>query len=330
MSKTAIVTGVTGQTASYLLEHLLNDSYIVYGVIRRSSTFNTERIEHLLDHPNFRKVYGDLSDSSSLSTIIGDIKPDFFYNLGAQSHVRISFDLPEFSSDVDGLGVIRCLESIRKLSPKTRFYQASSSELFGASPPPQNETTPFYPRSPYAIAKLMGYWATVNYREAYNIFASNGILFNHESTRRGENFVTRKITRSLGRIYYNLQDTLSLGNLNSRRDWGHACEYAQAIKMILEHDSPNDFVIATGKSYSVKDFVEKAFSLLNLDPYKYIKIDPVYYRPTEVNFLHGDYSKANKAFGWEPKITFDELVKEMVEHDLELARQEKLIKDNPK
>lgn len=323
----SIITGITGQDGSYLAELLLESGHQVYGIIRRSSSFNTERIDHLYENPNLKLIYGDLSDSSSIGQVIGDIKPDYFYNLGAMSQVRVSFDIPEYTYDVTGMGVLRCLEAIHKFSPKTRFYQASSSELWGSSPPPQNENTVMHPRSPYAVAKLMGYWTVINYRESYGIFGSNGILHNHESQRRGQTFVTRKITHAVGRIKYGLQTELRLGNLEAKRDWSHAKDCVAAQKLILEHDNPDDFVIASGKAYSVREFAEKAFSYVGLDPYKYIVIDPKYYRPAEVDYLLGDSSKARKILGWEPKISFDELVKEMVDNDMELARNEALIKE---
>jgi len=326
MTKT-IITGITGQDGSYLAELLLKSGHEVYGIIRRSSSFNTERIDHLYDNPNLKLIYGDLSDSFSIGQIIGDIKPDYFYSIGAQSHVKVSFDIPEYTSDVTGLGVLRCLDAIHKFSPKTRFITSSSSEMFGSTPPPQNEETNFHPRSPYACAKVFGYYTTINYRESYGIFASNSICFNHTSKRRGETFVTRKITRALGRIKYGLQTELRLGNLDAKRDWLHAKDCIQAQKMILEHSEPDDFVIASGTAYSVREFAEKAFSYVGLDPYKYIVIDPKYYRPAEVDYLQGDATKARTILGWEPKISFDDLVKEMVDNDLELAKNEALIKE---
>ena len=325
---TALITGITGQTGSYLAELLLNDNYQVLGMIRRSSSFNTERIDHLYSNPNLKLIYGDLSDTSSINSIMSDYKPEFVYNLGAMSHVKVSYEIPEYTCDVTGLGVVRLLESIRKYNPKTRFYQASSSELMGNSTPPQNENTKFDPRSPYAVAKLMGFSITKNYRESYSMFASNGILFNHESERRGETFVTRKITRALGRIYHGLQSELRLGNLDAKRDWSHARDMSVAQKMILEHDSPDDFVIASEEAHSVREFLEKSFSLLNLDPYKYTIVDPSYFRPSEVNYLLGDCSKAKKILGWKPTISFDELVKMMVYSDLELARKELILKNS--
>jgi len=325
MTTTSVITGITGQDGSYLAELLLESGYKVYGIIRRSSSFNTARIEGIYEHPNLKLIYADLSDSSSVGQIVEDIKPDYFYNLGAQSHVRVSFDIPEYTYDITGIGVLRCLEAIRRFSPKTRFYQASSSELFGSTPPPQNELTPFHPRSPYGVAKLAGYWTVVNYRESYGIFGSNGILFNHESHRRGETFVTRKITRAVGRIKHGLQQELRLGNLEAKRDWGHSKDFVAAQKLILEHDHPDDFVIATGESHSVREFAEKAFSYAGLDPYKYIGVDHKYYRPAEVDYLLGDATKARKILGWEPQISFSKLVEEMVESDMELARREALV-----
>jgi len=332
MNKTAIITGITGQTGSYLADILLEKGYKVYGLKRRSSSFNTERIDHLYTdlHQNnqLELVYGDLSDYASLLGLIADVKPNLFFNMAAQSHVRVSFDIPEYTMDVTGTGVIRCLEAIRKYSPDTRFLQASSSEMFGATPPPQNESTPFHPRSPYAVAKVAGYYSTINYREAYNLFACNTICFNHESPRRGETFVTRKITRAAARIKLGLQNELFLGNLEAKRDWGHAKDYAYGMIQILESDSPDDYVVSTGEMYSVKDFAQKVFDKLNLDWSKYVKFDPKYLRPTEVDALQGDCSKIKNKLGWKPKYSFDDLVNEMIESDLELAKKEKLIKDN--
>ncbi len=327
MSKKVILSGITGQDGSYLAELLLNEGHKVYGIIRRSSSFNTGRLESIYNNPNLKLIYGDLSDSTIIAQIVGDVKPDFFYNLGAMSHVRVSFDIPEYTSDVTGVGVLRGLEAIQRFSPKTRFYQASSSELFGSSPPPQNEDSPFHPRSPYAIAKLMGYWVTVNYRESYGLFASNGILFNHESPRRGQTFVTRKITRALGRIKHGLQDKLVLGNLDAKRDWGHAKDYVEGMKRILETEHPSDFVLATGESHSVREFAEEAFNLVGLDPYKYIQQDPKYLRPAEVDHLLGDAEKAHAILDWYPKINFKQLVAEMVEHDMEKAQGEAFLKN---
>ncbi len=325
MAKKALVTGITGQTGSYLAEQLLDDDYEVYGIIRRSSSFNTERVDHIYDKLRDKLIFGDLSDSSSINAIVGDLKPDVLFNLSAQSHVRVSFDIPEYTCDITALGNLRCLEAIRRNSPKTRFYSACSSEMFGAAQSPQNENTIFHPRSPYACAKVFAYHTTVNYRESYGMFASNGILFNHESPRRGETFVTRKITRAIGRIKYDLQKYLYLGNLEAKRDWGDAKEYARGIKMIMEHDSPDDFVLATGASYSVREFLIKAFGVVGLDYKKYIKFDSRYLRPAEVDHLQGNPSKVKNIIGWECRTSFDDLVKEMVESDLELARKESIL-----
>lgn len=325
-----LISGITGQIGSYLAEDFLKDNYKVYGIIRKSSSFNTGRINHIYGEDNLKLFYGDLTDSSSLMAIINETKPDIFINMAAQSHVRVSFDMPEYTNNVTGQGVARCLEILRKISPKTRFYQASSSEMFGASPPPQNESTPFHPNSPYAVAKLAGYWATVNYREAYNMFCSNGIVFNTESERRGETFVTRKITRAAARIFYDLQKELVLGNLDAKRDWSYAKDTSKAIKLIVEHSSPDDFVIATGESHSVREFAEETFNLLKLDPYKYIRFDRKYLRPLEVDHLQGDASKAKKILNWQPTVSFKELVKKMLEHDLAEARNEYIITTEPK
>jgi GDPmannose 4,6-dehydratase len=328
MSKKALISGITGQDGSYLAELLLSKGYEVHGIIRRSSSFNTERIDHLYMDPHVNGVklflhYGDLSDSASLMTLLHDLQPDEVYHLGAQSHVRVSFDVPEYTGDVTGLGTTRFLEAIRETSPKSRFYQASSSEMYGlVQAVPQREETPFYPRSPYGAAKVYAYWMTVNYRESYKMHASNGILFNHESPRRGETFVTRKITRALARIQAGLQKDLYLGNLDSKRDWGYAPEYVEAQWRILQQDEGNDFVIATNETHSIREFLEEAFGYANLDWNDYVKIDPRYYRPAEVDLLIGDYAKAKKILGWEPKTTFKELVQIMVKADQELlARQ---------
>ncbi len=330
--KKALITGITGQDGSYLAEFLLNKGYEVYGIIRRSSSFNTERINHLYkdphEKPNLKLLYGDLNDSSSLAEIIHSVNPEEIYNLGAQSHVRVSFDIPEYTSEITGIGALRLLEAIRRTGCKTRFYQASSSELFGkAAEIPQTEKTPFYPRSPYGCAKLYSYWITVNYRESYNLFACNGILFNHESPRRGETFVTRKITRAATRIKLGLQDKLYLGNLDAKRDWGFAGDYVEAMWMMLQADQPDDFVVATGETYSVREFLEKVFKTLGLDWKKHVEIDPKYYRPAEVDVLLGDSSKIRKKLGWKPKVSFAGLVKMMVEHDLDLAEKEKAVRD---
>jgi GDPmannose 4,6-dehydratase len=328
MTKRALITGITGQDGSFLTELLLGKGYEVHGIIRRSSSFNTDRIDHLYQDPhetgtNLRLVYGDLNDSSSLNTILRQIEPDEIYNLGAQSHVRVSFDVPEYTAEVTGLGTVRILEAIREAGIRPRFYQASSSELFGkVLETPQTEKTPFYPRSPYGCAKAYAYYITVNYRESYDLFACNGILFNHESERRGETFVSRKITRAATRIKLGLQDKLYLGNLDARRDWGYAKDYCEAMWLMLQADEPDDYVIATGETHSVRDFLDEAFGLLDLDWKEYVEKDPRYYRPTEVDLLLGDASKARKALGWEPKVDFKQLVRLMVDHDLKLAQQE--------
>ena len=330
MAKRAFITGITGQDGSFLVELLLDKGYEVYGLIRRASTFNTNRLEHIYQDPHersarMRLVYGDLSDSSSLQTLLGDIKPDEIYNLGAQSHVRVSFDIPEYTGDVTGIGTVRLLEAMRKTVPQAKFYQASSSELYGkVVEVPQNETTPFYPRSPYACAKAYSFYITVNYREAYNLFACNGLLFNHESERRGETFVTRKITRAATRIKLGLQKKLYLGNIDAKRDWGHAKDYVRAQWLMLQHETPEDFVIATGETHSVREFLEETFNLLDLDWREYVEEDARYHRPAEVDLLLGDASKARRLLGWEPEVDFKELVKIMVASDLELARRESL------
>ncbi|MBT0158826.1 GDP-mannose 4,6-dehydratase [Candidatus Bathyarchaeota archaeon A05DMB-2] len=319
--KKAFITGITGQDGSYLAELLLSKGYEVHGIIRRASTFNTSRIDHIYVDPHtpeakFFLHYGDLSDSEQISNIIYNVKPDEVYHLGAQSHVRVSFDIPEYTGNITALGVTRILEAIKRSGNNIKFYQASSSEMFGESPPPQNEETPFRPRSPYAIAKVYSYWMTVNYRDAYNLFACNGVLFNHESPRRGETFVTRKITRAIANILAGTQKVLYLGNLNAKRDWGYAPEYVEAMWNMLQQEKPQDFVIGTGESHSVKDFVDHAFSYAGLNPEKYIKIDPRYFRPTETGELIADSRKAEKALHWYPKICFKDLVKIMVDADL--------------
>lgn len=333
MGKTALISGITGQDGSFLTELLLEKGYQVYGIIRRSSSFNTNRIDHLYRDPHektqLRLVYGDLNDSSSLNTILRQVQPDEIYNLGAQSHVRVSFDIPEYTGEVSGIGTVRFLEAIRETGIRPKFYQASSSELYGkAAETPQTETTPFHPRSPYACAKAYAYFITVNYREAYNVFACNGILFNHESERRGETFVSRKITRGATRIKMGLQEKLYMGNLDARRDWGYARDYVEAMWMILNADEPDDYVIATGETHSVREFLEKTFSYLDLDWKEHVEIDPRYFRPAEVDLLLGDASKARRKLGWKPKVSFDELVKLMTDHDLELAREEAAAKDH--
>jgi len=334
--KRALITGITGQDGSYLTEFLLAKGYEVHGVIRRSSTFNTDRIDHIYvdpHRPDARMLlhYGDLSDGPGLRRVLEEVRPDEIYNLGAQSHVAVSFMQPEYTADIDGLGTLRLLEAIRDYRHRTdadvRFYQAGTSEMFGGSPPPQAESTPFYPKSPYAAAKVMAHHLVVNYRESYGLHASNGILFNHESERRGETFVTRKITRAATRIALGLQDKLYLGNLDAKRDWGHAQEYVEAMWLMLQQDAPDDYVIATGTSHTVRSFVEKVFARLGLDWEPYVAIDPRYFRPAEVEFLQGDASKARRVLGWHPKVGIDELVERMVTHDLELAKQERTLRD---
>jgi GDPmannose 4,6-dehydratase len=328
MSKRALITGITGQDGSFLTELLLEKGYEVYGIIRRSSSFNTDRIDHLYQDPHepgtrLRLVYGDLNDSSSLNTLIRQIRPDEIYNLGAQSHVRVSFDVPEYTGEVTGLGTIRLLEAIREAGINPKFYQASSSELYGkVVETPQRETTPFYPRSPYACAKAYAYWITVNYRESYGMFACNGILFNHESERRGETFVSRKITRAATRIKLGLQQKLYMGNLDARRDWGYARDYVEAMWLMMQTDEPDDYVIATGETHSVREFLQEAFGYLGLDWEKYVEIDPRYFRPAEVDLLLGDPTKARTILGWEPKVSFKELVKIMVDSDMKMAERE--------
>jgi GDPmannose 4,6-dehydratase len=326
--KKALITGITGQDGSYLAELLLEKGYEVHGVIRRSSSFNTGRIDHIYQDPHEKGCrlflhYGDLNDSSSMNLILKKIRPDEVYNLGAQSHVRVSFDVPEYTAEVTGVGTVRLLEAARELGlTETRIYQASSSEMFGASPPPQNEATPFYPRSPYGCAKVYSYWIGVNYREAYGLHVSNGILFNHESPRRGETFVTRKVTRAVSRIKVGLQKKLFLGNLDAKRDWGYAKDFVEAMWLMLQQPKPDDYVIATGEAHSVRELCEAAFGHVGLDYREFVAIDPRYYRPTEVDFLQGDPSKATKQLGWKPKTSFKELVQLMMESDLELAERE--------
>ena len=319
--KRALITGISGQDGSYLAELLLEKGYEVHGIIRRSSSFNTDRIDHLYHDPHEQGVrlfthYGDLTDSSALVKLLYQLQPDEIYHLGAQSHVRVSFDIPEYTFDVTGAGTVRLLEAVREAGVSPRFYQASSSEMFGAAPPPHNEETPFHPRSPYGVAKVASFWATVNYREAYDMFAVNGILFNHESPRRGETFVTRKITRAVAGIAAALQEKLFLGNLDAQRDWGYAKEYVEAMWMMLQVDEPEDFVIATGETHSVREAVEIAFARAGLDADDHIEIDPKYYRPSEVDVLLGDASKAKQVLGWEPKVRFNELVELMVDADV--------------
>ncbi|MEA1868527.1 MAG: GDP-mannose 4,6-dehydratase [Thermodesulfobacteriota bacterium] len=347
--KCALITGITGQDGAYLAEFLLEKGYEVHGIKRRSSSFNTVRVDHLYKDPHEKDIrffmhYGDLTDATNLIRIIQEIQPDEIYNLAAQSHVKVSFETPEYTANADALGTLRLLEAIRilKMEEKTRFYQASTSELFGkAQEIPQRETTPFYPRSPYAVAKLYGYWITVNYREAYNMFACNGILFNHESPIRGETFVTRKITRAVARIKLGLQERLYLGNLDAKRDWGYAGDYVKAMWLVLQQKQPEDYVIATGESHSVREFVEKAFQEIKIKIIwkgsgadetgkdsktgeGLVKIDPGYFRPTEVDFLLGDPTKARSKLGWEPTVSFDELVKMMVREDLKEAEKDRL------
>jgi GDPmannose 4,6-dehydratase len=347
MKKTALITGITGQDGAYLAEFLLNKGYIVHGIKRRSSSFNTQRIDHLYTDPHFEGLpfymhYGDLTDSTNLIRIVQETQPDEIYNLAAQSHVMVSFETPEYTGNADALGTLRILEAIRLLglTQKTKFYQASTSELYGkVQEVPQSEKTPFYPRSPYAVAKLYAYWITVNYREAYNIFASNGILFNHESPIRGETFVTRKVTRAAARIAHGLDQKLFVGNLNAERDWGHARDYVKGMWMMMQHDKPDDFVLATGKTWKVRYMCELAFRFAGFDiewigeneqekgidkatGRVLIEVDPKYYRPTEVDLLIGDPGKARELLGWEPECTFEDLIREMVESDLRDARMQ--------
>jgi len=328
--KKALITGITGQDGSYLADLLLEKGYEVHGIIRRASTFNTSRIDHLYADPHINGVrmflhYGDLSDSVNLVKLLYDLKPDEIYHLGAQSHVRVSFDIPEYTSDVTGVGTIRILEAIREVGLRSRFYQASSSEMFGkAQQVPQTEKTPFWPRSPYGVAKTFAYWATVNYRESYGLCASNGILFNHESPRRGETFVTRKISRAVAAIKHGLQKELFLGTLDAKRDWGYAPEYVEGMWRILQQDEGDDFVLATGETHSVREFVEEAFLHVDLDWQEFVKHDSRYERPAEVDLLIGDPSKAKKILGWEPKVRFRELVRIMVDADMELLSHKSL------
>jgi GDPmannose 4,6-dehydratase len=333
--KRALITGITGQDGSYLAELLLAKGYEVHGIIRRSSTFNTERLDHLYSDPHEKGTrlflhYGDLTDASGLRVVLEKVRSAEVYNLGAQSHVKVSFDQPEYTADADGLGALRVLEAIRDYATggkeSVRFYQAGSSEMFGAANPPQNEKTAFYPRSPYAVSKVAAHWYAVNYREAYGLFIANGMLFNHESPRRGETFVTRKITRALGRIKAGLQDKLYLGNLEAKRDWGFAGDYVEAMWMMLQQEKPDDYVVATGEAHSIREFLDEAFGYAELDWKKFVEVDARYFRPTEVDYLLGDASKAKKAFGWAPKVGFRELVKMMVDHDVELAKQEQTLR----
>jgi GDPmannose 4,6-dehydratase len=334
MTKKALITGITGQDGSMLCELLLSKGYEVHGLIRRSSSFNTERIDSMYQDPHVKEArmflhYGDMTDASSLYSLLSYIKPDEVYNLAAQSQVRVSFDMPVYTVQSITIGTIQLLESIRAVNTNIRFYQASSSEMYGrVVETPQIESTPFHPCSPYGCAKAFAYWQTINYREAYGIFACNGILFNHEGPKRGETFVTRKITRAATRIKLGLQDKLFLGNLDAKRDWGYAGDYVEAMWLMLQHNAPGDYVISSGETRSVREFVEETFALLGLDWNKYVVIDPHYFRPTEVDLLLGDSSKARDILGWSPKVTFKQLVKMMVEHDMELAKSEKILRDS--
>ena len=330
--KKALITGITGQDGSYLTELLLKKGYQVWGIIRRSSSFHTGRIDHLYkdphEQPALKLVYGDLTDGGNLSTIMNEIKPDEVYNLGAQSHVRVSFDTPVYTVDTDALGTLRLLETVRMMEKPAKFYQASSSEMYGkAVETPQTEKTPFYPRSPYGCAKVYSFWQTLNYREAYGLFACNGILFNHESPRRGETFVTRKITQAATRIKLGLQGKLYLGNLDAKRDWGFAGDYVETMWLMLQQDKPDDYVIATGDTHSVREFLDEVFRHLDMDWHKYVETDPRYLRPSEVDCLLGDASKAKRVLKWEPKVTFKELARLMTDADMEIAKREKLIKE---
>jgi GDPmannose 4,6-dehydratase len=334
--KKALISGITGQDGSYLAELLLSKGYEVHGIVRRASTFTTERIDHIYQDPHeshlrLKLHYGDMADGTGLRRILETVEPDEIYNLAAQSHVRVSFDQPEYTADVVGTGTLRLLEALRDYSDRkgktVRLYQAGSSEMFGAANPPQNEATAFYPRSPYAVGKVAGYWFGVNYREAYNLFICNGILFNHESPRRGETFVTRKITRAVGRIKLGLQKKLYLGNLDSRRDWGFAGDYVDCMWRMLQRDAPDDYVVATGKAYSVREFLEAAFGYAELDYTDFVEFDARYLRPTEVDHLLGDASKAKKDLDWEPTVDFQGLVEMMVDHDMDQARRERVLVD---
>ena len=333
--KRAFITGITGQDGSYLADLLIKKGYEVWGLVRRSSSFSTRRIDHLYKDPHensqLRLVYGDLTDGSNLASLVADIKPHEVYNLGAQSHVRVSFDIPIYTVNADGLGTLRLLEALRTANIEAKFYQASSSEMYGkVVETPQTEETPFAPRSPYACAKVYSYWQTVNYREAYGMFTSNGILFNHESPRRGETFVTRKITRAATRIKLGLQDKLYLGNLDAKRDWGFAGDYVEAMWLMLQQDQPDDYVIATGETHSVREFLDEVFGHLDLDWSKYVEIDPRYFRPTEVDLLHGDASKAERVLNWKPKVDFKQLAQMMTDADLLLAERTKILRDHGK
>ncbi len=334
MAKRALITGVTGQDGSYLAEFLLRKGYEVHGVIRRASLFNTERIDHLYRDPHQNGVqltlhYGDLHEGTGLRRVLEAVDPDEVYNLGAQSHVKVSFEIPEYTAEIVAIGTLRLIEALRDhvnySGRPVRYYQAGSSEMFGAAPPPQNEQTPFYPRSPYGASKLAAHWFAVNYREAYGLFIVNGILFNHESPRRGETFVSRKITRAVGRIAEGLQETLYLGNLEARRDWGFAGDYVEAMWLMLQEERPQDYVVASGQAHSVREFAERAFAEAGLDWRRHVKIDPRYLRPCEVDALLGDAGKARRLLGWRPRVGFAELVRLMVEHDISLARRERLV-----
>jgi GDPmannose 4,6-dehydratase len=334
MAKRALITGITGQDGSYLTEFLLRKGYEVHGVMRRASLFNTDRIDHLYHDPHIGGTpltlhYGDLSDGTGLRRVLETVDPDEVYNLGAQSHVKVSFDIPEYTAEVVAVGALRLIEAVRDHilhgGRPVRYYQAGSSEMFGAAPPPQSERTPFYPRSPYGVSKVAAHWFAVNYREAYGLFICNGILFNHESPRRGETFVTRKVTRAVGRISQGLQDKLYLGNLEAQRDWGFTGDFVEAMQLMLQQEKPDDYVIATGDAHSVREFVELAFASAGLDWRRHVEVDRRYFRPTEVDVLRGDAAKARRILGWEPRVTFAELVEMMVRHDVDLARREQAV-----
>jgi GDPmannose 4,6-dehydratase len=334
MATRALITGVTGQDGSYLTEFLLAKGYEVHGLVRRASLFNTDRIDHLYHDPHLGGAkltlhYGDLTDGTGLRRVLETVDPDEIYNLGAQSHVKVSFDIPEYTAETVAIGTLRLIEAVRDHvshgGRPVRYYQAGSSEMFGGTPPPQNERTPFYPRSPYGVSKLAAHWFAVNYREAYGLFICNGILFNHESPRRGETFVTRKVTRAVGRISQGLQDKLYLGNLEATRDWGFTGDYVEAMWLMLQRHQPDDYIIATGEAHSVRDLVEIAFAAARLDWRRHVEVDRRYFRPTEVNALRGDPTKARDVLGWQPRVTFSELIKMMVEHDIDLARRERTV-----
>jgi GDPmannose 4,6-dehydratase len=334
MATRALITGVTGQDGSYLTEFLLAKGYEVHGLVRRASLFNTDRIDHLYHDPHLGGAkltlhYGDLTDGTGLRRVLETVDPDEIYNLGAQSHVKVSFDIPEYTAETVAIGTLRLIEAVRDHvshgGRPVRYYQAGSSEMFGGTPPPQNERTPFYPRSPYGVSKLAAHWFAVNYREAYGLFICNGILFNHESPRRGETFVTRKVTRAVGRISQGLQDKLYLGNLEATRDWGFTGDYVEAMWLMLQQHQPDDYIIATGEAHSVRDLVEIAFAAARLDWRRHVEVDRRYFRPTEVNALRGDPTKARDVLGWQPRVTFSELIKMMVEHDIDLARRERTV-----